>query len=71
MMLSVMVWAAWIIVGYIVPTNYKDLCSSAGLLASAITTFSAMFLPRGRKLSTVGKEEVYAGERKDAKSSYF
>ena len=68
MVLSVMVWATWIIAGYIVPTNYKDLCSSAGLLASAITTFSAMFLPRGSQLTNAGKEGAYSGERKDANS---
>jgi len=65
MVLTVMVWATWIAAGYIVPPNYKDLCSSAGLLASAITTFSAMVLPWGRQLATAGKEDAYSEKRRN------
>ena len=36
----------------------RDLCSSAGILASALVTFTVMFLPKGRQLSLDNKVEV-------------
>ena len=33
----------------------RDLCSSAGILASALVTFTVMFLPKGRQLA-LGKD---------------
>ena len=37
-----------------IPT-VRDLCSSAGILASALVTFTVMFLPKGRQLA-MGKD---------------
>ena len=68
MVLNVIIWAVWIIAGFIVPSNYNDLCSSAGLLASSIATFSAMCLPKGRQLSAAGKEGGYSEDRLEAAS---
>ena len=65
MVLSVIISCVWIIAGFIVPSNYKDLCSSAGLLASTIATFSTMFLPRGRRVSAAGKDGVYSEDRQE------
>ena len=45
------------IAGYLVPTQYKDLCSSAGLIASALATWCSMFLPRGGQADEDGKED--------------
>jgi len=63
MVLTVIIWTSWIIAGYILPANYADLCSSVGLLASTVATFSVMFLPRGRQLSATGKDGVYPEDR--------
>ena len=65
MVLSIIIWTAWIIAGHIVPSSIKDLLSSACLLASTITTFCVMFLPRGRQLSALGKEGVYSEDREE------
>ena len=63
MVLSVIIWGVWIIAGFIVPSHYKDLCSSACLLASTVAIFCTMFLPKGRQLSAAGKEGVYSEDR--------
>ena len=55
--LSVIIWTAWVIAGYLVPTQYKDLCSSAGLIASTLATWCAMFLPGGGYADADGKED--------------
>ena len=57
MVLSVIIWSTWIIAGYLLPTQYQDLCTSAGLLSTTIATFSAFFLPWDRQLSAAGKED--------------
>ena len=51
------------IAGFIVPSHYKDLCSSAGLLASTIAIFCTMFLPKGNRISAAGKDGVYSEDR--------
>ena len=49
--LNTTVWVFWILTGLVVPSPYRDLCSSAGILASALVTFTVMFLPKGRQLA--------------------
>ena len=39
----------------------RDLCSSAGILASALVTFTVMFLPKGRQLALGKDSKVEVG----------
>ena len=44
---------------------FQDVCSATGLIATTSITFVIMFLPRGRQLSAMGREGVYAEDRTD------
>lgn len=43
----------------------QDVCIACGLVASAAITFVIMFLPKGRQLSAMGRDGVYAEDRTD------
>ena len=43
----------------------QDVCISCGLVATAAITFVIMFLPKGRQLSAMGRDGVYAEDRTD------
>ena len=62
---SLAIWVVWVVAGLIVPTSYQDVCTSCGLIATTSITFVIMFLPRGRQLSAMGREGVYAEDRTD------
>merc|ERR1719350_1016751 len=66
--LNTTVWVFWVLTGFVVPDPYRDLCSSAGILASALVTFTVMFLPRGRQLA-MGQDtkiEFYSQESRES-----
>merc|ERR1719361_1923424 len=66
--LNTTVWVFWVLTGFVVPDPYRDLCSSAGILASALVTFTVMFLPKGRQLA-LGKDnkvEFYSQESRES-----
>jgi len=44
---------------------FQDVCISCGLVATAAISFVIMFMPKGRQLSAMGKEGVYAEDRTD------
>ena len=62
---TVAIWIVWILAGFIVPTRYQDVCSACGLIACTSITFVIMFMPKGRQLSAMGREGVYAEDRTD------
>eukprot|EP00095_Tigriopus_kingsejongensis_P007516 snap_masked-scaffold103_size370364-processed-gene-1.3 protein:Tk07516 transcript:snap_masked-scaffold103_size370364-processed-gene-1.3-mRNA-1 annotation:"g-protein coupled receptor family c group 5 member c isoform x2" len=62
---TVCIFTLWILAGFITPTHYKDICMASGLIASAAITFIIMFMPKGRQLSAMGQEGVYAEDRAD------
>jgi len=62
---TVAIWIVWIVAGLIVPTRYQDVCSACGLIACTSITFVIMFMPKGRQLSAMGKDGVYAEDRTD------
>ena len=63
---SLAIWVVWVVAGLIVPTSYQDVCTACGLIATTSITFVVMFLPRGRQLSAMGREGVYAEDRSDS-----
>ena len=42
---------------------FQDVCMSCGLIACTSITFVIMFMPKGRQLSAMGKEGLYAEDR--------
>ena len=62
---TVAIWLVWILAGFIVPTRYQDVCAACGLIACTAITFVIMFMPKGRQLSAMGREGVYAEDRTD------
>ena len=59
--LNTTVWVFWVLTGLVVPGPYRDLCSSAGILASALVTFTVMFLPKGRQLAMGPEKKIEVG----------
>ena len=62
---TVCIFTIWILGGFIAPPHYKDVCVAAGLIACAAITFVVMFMPKGRQLSAMGQEGVYAEDRNE------
>jgi hypothetical protein len=60
---TVCIFTIWILAGFISPAFYSDVCVACGLVGVGAITFVIMFLPKGRQLSAMGKEGVYAGDR--------
>ena len=62
---TVCIFLVWILAGFIAPPEYQDVCIACGLVATAAITFVIMFLPKGRQLSAMGRDGVYAEDRTD------
>ena len=62
---TVSIWVIWIVAGLIVPAPYQDVSIACGLIACTAITFVIMFMPKGRQLSAMGREGVYAEDRTD------
>ena len=65
MSFTVAIWSVWVVAGLIVPDQYQAACSACGLIACTSITFVIMFMPKGRQLSAMGKEGLYAEDRTD------
>ena len=62
---TVSIWVIWVVAGLIVPHPYQDVSIACGLIACTAITFVIMFMPKGRQLSAMGREGVYAEDRTD------
>ena len=62
---TVSIWVIWIVAGLIVPPPYQDVSIACGLISCTAITFVIMFMPKGRQLSAMGREGVYAEDRTD------
>ena len=62
---TVCIFITWILAGFFAPVQYQDVCVAGGLVGCAAITFVIMFMPKGRQLSAMGKEGVYAEDRAD------
>jgi len=65
MFFSVCIFTLWILFGLLSPEEYGDPCLAGGLVASASITFIVMFMPKGRQLSAMGRDGLYAEDRLD------
>jgi hypothetical protein len=48
-----------------VQERHKDACLAFGLLATPSIVFLVMFMPKGRQLAAMGREDIYIGDREE------
>lgn len=65
----VVIWLAWVVVGFVLGHFYEDLSLAYGLVASSSVTFLVMFLPKGRQLAAMGQEGLFVEDRDDMLSN--
>lgn len=63
--LVIPVWLGWTLVGLAVHERHKDACLAFGLLATPSIVFLVMFMPKGRQLAAMGREDLYMEGRED------
>lgn len=63
--LVIPVWLGWTLVGLAVHERHKDACLAFGLLATPSIVFLVMFMPKGRQLAAMGREDLYIEDREE------
>lgn len=66
---SIPIWLGWTLCGLAVADRHKDACLAFGLVATSVTVFLVMFMPKGRQLAAMGKEGLYMEDREEQFSS--
>lgn len=61
--LVIPIWLGWTLVGLAVHERHKDACLAFGLLATPSIVFLVMFMPKGRQLAAMGREDIYMEDR--------
>lgn len=63
--LVIPVWLGSTLVGLAVHDRYKDACIAFSLLVTPTITFLVMFMPKGRQLAAMGREDLYMEDREE------
>jgi hypothetical protein len=63
--LVVPVWLGWSLIGMAVHERHKDACLAFALLATSTIVFLVMFMPKGRQLAAMGREDLFVEDRDD------
>ena len=63
--LVIPIWLGWTLVGFAVHDRHKDACLAFGLLATPSIVFLVMFMPKGRQLAAMGREDLYIADREE------
>lgn len=63
------IWLGWTLCGLAVSERHKDACLAFGLLATSSIVFLVMFMPKGRQLAAMGREDMYVEDREERLSS--
>jgi hypothetical protein len=63
--LIIPVWLGTTLVGLAVHDRYKDACIAFSLLVTPTIIFLVMFMPKGRQLAAMGREDLYMEEREE------
>lgn len=63
--LIIPVWLGTTLVGLAVHDRYKDACIAFSLLVTPAITFLVMFMPKGRQLAAMGREDLYMEDREE------
>ncbi|CRL08223.1 CLUMA_CG020912, isoform A [Clunio marinus] len=67
--LVIPIWLGWTLVGFAVHERHKDACLAFGLLATPSIIFLVMFMPKGRQLAAMGREDIYNEDRDERYST--
>ncbi|KAG5669262.1 hypothetical protein PVAND_017153 [Polypedilum vanderplanki] len=63
--LIIPVWLGWSLIGMAVHERHKDACLAFALLATSTIVFLVMFMPKGRQLAAMGREDLFVEDRDD------
>jgi hypothetical protein len=63
--LIIPVWMGSTLVGLAVHDRYKDACIAFSLLVTPTIIFLVMFMPKGRQLAAMGREDLYMEDREE------
>lgn len=61
--LVIPIWLGWSLIGMAVHERHKDACLAFALLATSIIVFLVMFMPKGRQLAAMGREDMFVEDR--------
>lgn len=60
--LCIPLWVAWIITSSVSLRKHHDPCLAFGLALTATVIFTAVFLPKGRQLASMGRGGIYSDD---------
>lgn len=61
--LVIPIWIGWSLIGIAVHERHKDACLAFALLAASTIIFLVMFMPKGRQLAAMGREDMFVEDR--------
>lgn len=61
--LVIPIWLGWSLIGMAVHEKHKDACLAFALLGTSIIVFLVMFMPKGRQLAAMGREDMFVEDR--------
>ncbi|CAG9810130.1 unnamed protein product [Chironomus riparius] len=61
--LIIPIWIGWSLIGMAVHERHKDACLAFALLATSTIIFLVMFMPKGRQLAAMGREDMFVEDR--------
>lgn len=59
------IWIGWTLCGLVVQERHRDACLAFGLVATSSLVFLVMFMPKGRQLAAMGREDLYMEDREE------
>jgi hypothetical protein len=62
---TIPIWLGWTLCGLAVNDRHRDACLAFGLVATSSLIFLVMFMPKGRQLAAMGREDLYAEDREE------
>lgn len=62
---TIPIWIGWTLCGLIVQERHRDACLAFGLVATSSLVFLVMFMPKGRQLAAMGREDLYMEDHEE------
>lgn len=62
---TIPIWIGWTLCGLVVQERHRDACLAFGLVATSSLVFLVMFMPKGRQLAAMGREDLYLEDREE------
>ena len=60
---AVCITVVWVLAGLMTDERHSDVCVACGLVSTTGIVFVVMFMPKGRQLSAMGRDGLYAEDR--------